>query len=646
MRHSVKTGILIGCDIVCFLISIVLAFMLRFEFRLARVLPYTDILLTRLPALLAVRLACYGAFGLYNRLWQFASVRELLAVAEAGTLASAWDYLLLRAIPGARFPRSVLLLTWILNILLVGGARFAARLRREWLMGSTAGARGVLGSGTGGTREEEGGGRGALIVGAGEAGCIVARELRAHPELGYRLVGFIDDDTSKQGYMLVGLRVLGTREDLPALVKRHDVDDVIIAMPSAPGRVVREIVRACEGLGVRVRTLPGLYDLIDGKLDVGRIRDVQIEDLLRRDEIKVDLERVGGYLSGRRVLVTGAGGSIGQELCRQIARFSPKRLILLGHAENDIYDIDLELRETHPGLAVAPVIGDIRDSSRIEAVFACHMPEVVFHAAAHKHVPLMETNPEEAINNNVFGTWNVACSADRHGASRFVLISTDKAVNPSSVMGCTKRAAEMLIQALDRHSQTRFMAVRFGNVLGSRGSVIPLFQRQIAAGGPITVTHPDMVRYFMTIPEAVQLVIQAAAMGQGGEVFVLDMGEPVRIVDLARDLIRLSGFDPDKDIDIVFTGIRPGEKLFEELLTSEEGIIATGHERIFVAKASAALDGSVDEFLATCREIAASGEDAGARFVDWVRDLTSPSALPSASSAQASDLSASALADH
>ncbi len=628
MSHRARTGMLVACDMACSLASIIIALLVRFEFNPLRAFPYIELIVPRLPALLVVRLASYAAFGLYYRLWQFASVRELVAIAEAGTVASVGDYVLLHLIQGPGFPRSVTLLMWMFNISLAGGLRLLARLRREW-MTSRSGARSFGRSasaasmrGSRGSGWERGQARRALIIGAGEAGMIVAKELRTHPELGYDVVGFVDDDRSKQGYMLAGLRVLGTRRDLAALVGRHDVDEIIIAMPSAPGRVVKEIVAACEGLGTRVKTLPGVYELIDGKVDVSRIRDVQIEDLLRREEIKVDLEKIGGYLTGRRVLVTGAGGSIGQELCRQVARFCPESLVLLGHGENDIYDIDLELRETHPGLHVVPVIGDIKDAARMESVFERHRPDVVFHAAAHKHVPLMEMHPEEAINNNVFGTWNVATAADRHAASRFVLISTDKAVNPVSIMGSTKRAAELLIQALDKHSKTRFMAVRFGNVLGSRGSVIPLFKRQIAAGGPITVTHPDMVRYFMTIPEAVQLVIQAAAMGEGGEVFVLDMGEPVRIVDLARDLVRLSGLDPDRDIEIKFTGVRPGEKLFEELLTAEEGTVATCHERIFIARSTAALDGSVEAFLETCRELAAGGESGGAQFVNWVRELT------------------------
>lgn len=617
LGRRMRTGILIACDVGCLLLSIMLALFLRFEFNLARAIPYMAILSARLPALISARIMAYSAFGLYSRLWQFASIGELVAIVGAGTLASLADYVILHAIRSEGFPRSITLLVWMLNIILAGASRFFARLRREW-----PGWPRLYGPARNGSLD----GRMTtacriLIVGAGEAGLIVANELRTHPELGHEVVGFVDDDAAKQGYMLAGLLVMGTRENLPGLIRRHAIEEVIIAMPSAPGGVIRDIVRACEGLGVRVRTLPGVYELIDGKVDVSRIRDVDIADLLRREEIKVDLKTIGGYLTGKRVLVTGAGGSIGQELSRQISRFSPETLLLLGHAENDIYDIHLELQEAHQGLDVIPVIADIRDGIRIESIFANSGPDVVFHAAAHKHVPLMEANPEEAINNNVFGTWNLACAADRHGVSRFVLISTDKAVNPSSVMGSTKRAAEMLVQALDRQSETRFMAVRFGNVLGSRGSVIPLFKRQIANGGPITVTDPEMVRYFMTIPEAVQLVIQAAAMGEGGEVFVLDMGDPVKILDLACDLVRLSGLELGKDIEIVFTGMRPGEKLVEELLTAEEGTIATCHKRIFVARGDAVLDGSIEEFLATCREIAGARESR--EFVEWICKLAS-----------------------
>mgnify|MGYP000891913083 FL=1 len=621
MGYKVKKfGLVLG-DIVCILISFTLALLLRFDFSMSKALPYWYIVIGKLPGLIAIRLFIYYAFGLYSRLWQFAGVREALVIALAGTVASVADYIILHTLQSVGFPRSIIFMAWFLNVFLTGGIRLFMRVRREWANYVTASNQ-MAGIGL-----EQAASRSThkiLIVGAGEAGVIVAKELRAHPEVGQEIVGFVDDDPSKQGYMAAGYRVLGTTESIPDLVASHDVEEIIIAMPSVPGAVVRKVVRSCDGLGVKVLTIPGVYELLDGKLDISRIRAIEIQDLLRRDEVKADLEEIGRYLSGRKVLVTGAGGSIGQELSRQVAGFNPESLILLGHGENDIYEINIELKETFPNLNTIPIIADIRNDDRIDRVFSSYRPDVVFHAAAHKHVPLMESNPEEAIHNNVFGTWNVAGAAERYGAERFVLISTDKAVNPTSVMGSSKRAAEMLIQALARRSKTKFMAVRFGNVLGSRGSVIPLFKRQIKRGGPITVTHPDMVRYFMTIPEAVQLVIQAAAMGRGGEVFILDMGEPVRITDLARDLVRLSGLDPDYDVEIVFTGIRPGEKIVEELLTAEEGTATTVHERIFVARGEPLLDGNVRGFLDTCRKFAEDNNEGGKAFVDWIREITSP----------------------
>ena len=367
--------------------------------------------------------------------------------------------------------------------------------------------------------------------------------------------------------------------------------------------MIRATMDACKDLKVRMKTLPGVYELVDGKVSVKQLRDIQIEDLLGREPVDLDLDQIGAYLAGQTVLVTGAGGSIGSEICRQITRFKPKAIILLGHGENSIFEIEQELKRRHPGQRTVAVIADVRDEHRIDRVFEEYKPDVVFHAAAHKHVPLMEANPEEALTNNVFGTRNVARSADSHGAKRFVMISTDKAVNPVSVMGMSKRAAEMVVQAIGSTSRTKFMAVRFGNVLGSRGSVVPMFRKQIAEGGPVTVTHPDMTRYFMTIPEAVQLVIQAGAMGKGGEVFVLDMGEPIKITRLAEEIIRLSGMEPGKDMEIVYTGVRPGEKLFEEILTTEEVATATKHKKVFMAKDA---EPDVEILRATMREMAAA----------------------------------------
>lgn len=524
-------------------------------------------------------LTVFYVFGLYNRLWQYASTGELLSVLYAvtvgtgGTVAVVYFYGLSNASTLAyiRLPHTAAVLLWLAMVFLIGGSRFIWRILQENTF----------------DRHVPGAQKQVLIIGAGDAGVLAARELKNRNFRDGRPVGFIDDSHSKQKLQLLGIPVLGTRKDIARIVKGHSIDEIIIAMPSASGESVREIVQICEKLGVELKIMPGVYDIISGDINVNPIRQVQVEDLLGRDPVSVDLEEVAGYVSGETVFITGAGGSIGSEICRQIARFNPGKLVLLGHGENSIFDIEQELRAEHPGIDYITEIVDIKDREKIDIIFSRYKPGVIFHAAAHKHVPLMERNPEEAMKNNVIGTQNLAEAADQVGVKTFVSISTDKAVNPTSVMGATKRTSEMIIQSLDLRSKTKFVAVRFGNVLGSRGSVIPTFKRQIAQGGPVTVTHPDMVRYFMTIPEAAQLVIQAGAMAQGGEIFILDMGKPVKIVDLAKDLIRLSGFEPDVDIKIKFTGIRPGEKLFEELLTAEEGVTSTKHSRIFVAKPNA-----------------------------------------------------------
>jgi len=521
-------------------------------------------------------LVVFYVFGLYNRLWQYASTGELLSIIYAvtvgtgGTVAVVYLYGLSMAdsLSYIRMPHTAAVLLWLSMVFLIGGSRFIWRILQENTF----------------ERHVPGSQKQVLIVGAGDAGVLAARELKNRNYREGRPIGFIDDDHSKQKLQLLGIPVLGTRRDMERIVKGHNIDEVLIAMPSASGESVREIVQISEKLGVELKIMPGVYDIISGDINVNPIRQVQVEDLLGRDPVSVDLESVAGYVSGETVFVTGAGGSIGSEICRQIAKFNPGKLVLLGHGENSIFDIEQELRAEHPGIDYVTEILDIKDREKVSLIFERYKPCVVFHAAAHKHVPLMERNPEEAMKNNVIGTQNLAEAADKVNVKTFVSISTDKAVNPTSVMGATKRTAEMIIQSLDLRSNTKFVAVRFGNVLGSRGSVIPTFKRQIAQGGPVTVTHPDMVRYFMTIPEAAQLVIQAGAMAKGGEIFILDMGKPVKIVDLAKDLIRLSGFEPDIDIKIQFTGIRPGEKLYEELLTAEEGVTSTKHSRIFIAK--------------------------------------------------------------
>jgi len=425
-----------------------------------------------------------------------------------------------------------------------------------------------------------------LIIGAGQAGESILREIRRNVNLPIQVVGLIDDSLKKHNQIIHGVQVLGGSDQIANAVKEHSVDEIIIAIPSASGQELRRIIKLCQDTRVRFKTLPGLQDIIAGKLVSMQLRDIAIEDLLRRPPAEINLAEIAAYVTNKVVMVTGAGGSIGSEICRQILPFQPSKLILLGHGENSIFKTnqDLQNNESLGNIALIPIIADIQDREKIASLFASYRPEIIFHAAAHKHVPLMELNPEEAIKNNILGTRNLVDAAHNAKVERFVMISTDKAVNPTSIMGASKRIAEKILKCYARRSQTRFVAVRFGNVLGSRGSVIPLFKEQIEKGGPITITHPKMIRYFMTIPEASKLVIQAGSYGKGGEVFILDMGEPVRIIDLAEDLIRLSGLEVGKDIEIRFTGIRPGEKLYEELLTASEGITATRNRKIFIAR--------------------------------------------------------------
>jgi len=539
-----------------------IALFIRFEGNLDS--RYYNILLTYMPMIIVIRLGTFYMFGLYNRLWRYASINELLAICGAVTVSSLIIFIYM-FLTGSTLPRSVHVLSWFLNIGFIGASRLVLRIMHYLRQKHSEQCAKVL------------------IIGAGDAGAMIAREINHRYCTTKRLVGFIDDDQYKNKQRLFGVKVLGNRKDIRRIVSEHRIDEIIIAMPSAGGSTIREIIYECKKTKCALKTLPGIYELIDGDVTVQQLRNVEVEDLLGRDPVKLDVGKIAGYLKGKRVLVTGAGGSIGSELCRQIAKMSPKSLILLGKGENSIYEINSELKGKYKHLNLEPIIADVRDKERIHTIFAEIKPEVVFHAAAHKHVPLMESQPVEAVRNNIFGTKTVAEAADEFRVDAFVMISTDKAVNPTSVMGATKRVAELIIQNLSKKSNTKFVAVRFGNVLGSRGSVIPLFKKQIAKGGPITITHPDMQRYFMTIPEASQLVLQAGAMANGGEVFVLDMGKPVKIVDMANDLIELSGLVPNKDIKLEFSGLRPGEKLFEELLTAEEGTASTKHQKIFMA---------------------------------------------------------------
>lgn len=525
---------------------------------------YFKLLLPYLPIIVGVRLSSFFLFRLYHRVWRYAGVNELLAIVGSTTVGSV-ILTALMVVDESGIPRSIHLLSWAIIIAFVGFSRVMARIYYHFRMKMKNPEKNIL------------------IVGAGDAGAMLAREIINHCSRERRIVGFVDDDFAKHGQQLMGIPVLGGRVELPRLALSMNASEILIAIPSAPGSVIREITNACRTTTCSVRILPNLTDLIDGKVSLQNLRPVDLEDLLRRDPIRLDMSDIEGYLKGKRVMVTGAGGSIGSELCRQIAGFSPEKLLILGKGENSIYEIDQELQKDYPKLDLLPIIADVRDAQRMEQVFETERPQVVFHAAAHKHVPLMECYPVEAVKNNVLGTKVLAETADRHNVETFILISTDKAVNPSSVMGASKRIAELILQQMSQSSKTRFSAVRFGNVLGSRGSVVPLFRKQIATGGPITVTDPEMKRYFMSIPEASQLVLQAGSMACGGEVFVLDMGEPIRIVDLAEDLIRLSGYEPYRDVEIVFSQIRPGEKLFEELMTAEEGTRATCHEKIYIA---------------------------------------------------------------
>jgi FlaA1/EpsC-like NDP-sugar epimerase len=564
-NSKVKHLALAVVDAVLVSTAIILAVFLRYDFSIpAFMVSRLETIL--LPAVV-IHLLVFFIFGFYRRVWRYAGIDEMLLIAVAITVALAGTYFSGTYL--ALLPRSAYMIAWFLLIFFIGGSRLSVRLLSGYLSNPVkAGKR-----------------KRALIVGAGEAGVLVARELKKHSnELALKVIGFIDDDSDKHKQIIQGFSVLGNREELPEIVRQKAVDEVIIAMPSASYRVMQEIVALCADLPVKIKTVPGIFEIIKGQVSLKALKDVDIEDLLRRPPVKLDMESISDYLAGQVVLVTGAGGSIGTELCRQIAQLVPDKLVLLDQDESGIFYTNLELSQKYPDLKVIPIVRDIQSRSSLEYVFKEYRPSVVFHAAAYKHVPLMELNAEEAVRNNVLGSQNLIDLASEYNTGRFVFVSTDKAVNPSSVMGVTKRVVEIYLQNKARNcSSCIYCAVRFGNVLGSQGSVVLLFRDQIARGGPITVTHPEMRRYFMTIPEAVQLVIQAGALGKGGEIFVLDMGEPIKIIDMARDMIILSGLKPDRDIKIEITGIRDGEKLFEELFSNRENFALTRHERIYIA---------------------------------------------------------------
>jgi FlaA1/EpsC-like NDP-sugar epimerase len=569
-RNIRNRYLLIG-DIFLIAISILLAFQLRLEFNEVFLI-YSRSVLWMIGISIIIRPIIYYFFGLYRRMWIYASTRELKSITLAVTLASVIVSIVMLTLFANHvffaFPRSVLIIDWIIEILFAGGLRFLLRLFAESRTNSFRANNSQLI-------------KRALIIGAGDAGALVVKEMQRNPQLNSFPVCFLDDNPDKHNQQIHGIPVVGGLKELDETITHKKIDEVIIAIPSAPGRVVRLVTDVCQKRHVPFRTMPGIYELIGGKVSISRLREVDISDLLRRDPVRFKEENVATIITNRVVLVTGAGGSIGSELCRQIARWNPKQLLLLGHGENSIFETFLELQEHNPGLKMETIIADIRDEIRLNQEFKKYHPYVVFHAAAHKHVPLMEKNIAECVSNNILGTQNVLKTCLKNNVERLILISTDKAIRPANVMGATKRIAEMLVLDAAERTGKAYSIVRFGNVLGSRGSVVPLFKHQIAHGGPITVTHKDMRRYFMTIPEAVYLVLQAASLGKGGETFILNMGEQIKIVDLARDLIRLSGLMPDKDIEIVYTGMRRGEKLSEDLWNHGRKFAKTEHPEIF-----------------------------------------------------------------
>lgn len=581
---------LASLDIISVILAAFISMYLRFDSDKIPV-NYLSLLISYMPLTVVIYIISFYLFNLYGRIWRYASATELIAIVIANIVASTVWYFISLYI-GAVLPRSLYVFTGLLLIFFIGGSRLSLRFY-SYVMNKPK------------YRQIQRKKNKVLIIGAGDAGAMLLREIERYHIANRQVVGFIDDDKNKTGKILLGVKILGTRNNITRIAAIEHIDEIIIAMPSVKGKEIKAIINICKQTNCKLTILPGLYEIIEGivNVNVNQLRPVDVEDLLGRDPVKLDTTAVKEYLAGKIVLITGAGGSIGSEIVRQVAKMQPKKLLLLGKGENSIYEISQELKINSPEVKTVPIIADIRDKERIKAIMDYFEPQVVFHAAAHKHVPLMEYQPAEAVRNNILGTKVVADEAAAHNVETFVMISTDKAVNPTSVMGCTKRVAEMYVQSMNKNSGTRFVAVRFGNVLGSRGSVIPLFKKQIAKGGPVTVTHPDMKRYFMTIPEASQLVLQAGAMAKGGEVFVLDMGEPVRIYDLAKDLITLSGLIPDKDIEIKITGLRPGEKLFEELLSAEDGTEKTTHKKIFTARIKEIDKAGLDREISNILEI-------------------------------------------
>ncbi|MEO1270390.1 MAG: nucleoside-diphosphate sugar epimerase/dehydratase [Myxococcota bacterium] len=570
----VRTSVIIMVHLMVFAVAYVGAFLIRFDFDIPSGL--LDTIIITLPVVLGIKLAVFYSTEQFSGWWRYVSLKDLIALMRAVGISTlifvSAKLLLMDFIP--YYPRSVFLLDFVNTVVILGGLRVSIRMFREALADYQL-------------ERNAANKQRLLIVGAGDTSETLLREISKNSNLPYRPVVLVDDDPTRQGLRIHGAPVVGPTDNLVEIVQRYDIEAIIIAAPSATPAQKRSIFQRCQDTGIRPKILPAIESVLSGQFSGREIRDVAIDDLLGRPPVKLDQEAIASYLHNKRVLVTGAGGSIGSEICRQVCGFKPKTLIMLEQAENPLFFINRELRRSYSDeIDLCPVVANVCNGERLDAIFSAYQPDVVLHAAAHKHVPLMEANPAEALRNNILGTRQVARMAHLHRATSFVMISTDKAVNPTSVMGTSKRVAELYVQAMAAGSSTAFISVRFGNVLGSNGSVVPIFKEQIRRGGPVTVTHPDMQRYFMTIPEATQLVLQAAATGDSGQVFVLDMGEPVKILDLARDLIRLSGLTPEEDVKIVFTGMRPGEKLFEELSLEDEDIRRTRHEKIFIGDAT------------------------------------------------------------
>ena len=589
MRHLLLPMFLGALDIISAAVAAILAVYVRFDFKFSA--EYFEPLLAQLPFYIVLVIVLNVLQKLYSRIWRHAGSSELIAVFNTAFASSALWYLLTIG----KLPRSIYVISGLVLMLLIGASRMALRVY-AYLQSQPKFREKFF-------NEEF---KRVLIVGAGDAGATIAREIGFYNSGGRKVIGFIDDDPNKIGKKMFGAKVLGDRFDIKAEVVKNRVDEIIVAMPSVKGYDLKVILEICRRTKCKMKILPGIYEIIEGGASVSQLRDVDIEDLLGRDPVKLDNEAVSSYLKNKIVLITGGGGSIGSEIARQVSKMQPKKLLLLGKGENSIYEIHQELTNSCSDLKVVPIIADVRDRERISQIMEHFKPQVVFHAAAHKHVPLMEWQPIEAVKNNVLGTWKTVVAADRYKVDKFVLISTDKAVNPTNIMGASKRICEMIVQTYNKLSETEFVAVRFGNVLGSNGSVIPLFKKQIEMGGPVTVTHPDIIRYFMTIPEAVSLVLEAGAKAKGGEIFVLDMGSPVKILDLAHNLIKLSGYVPDEDIKIEFTGLRPGEKLYEELLMDEEGLQDTENSLIHIGKP---IELNEDKFFAQLEELKSVAEN-------------------------------------